>query len=190
MNAITPIDARDARDIYGAAGLAVTPAGPVLGAEVAGVDLERPLAPEQVAAIRTALLQYKVIFFRDQDISHEAHVAFGRHFGGLEGHPVLPTVPGHPLILDIVGIDGMQWTEATIGGGRASDKWHTDVTFRENPSMGGILRARTLPPLGGDTLFADTVAIWRDLPDRIKARVEGLRAEHDILRELRRPGQR
>ena len=184
MNAVTPIDARDARDVYEAAGLRVTPAGPVLGAEIAGVDLERPLEPDTVAAIRTALLQYKVIFFRDKDISHEAHVAFGRHFGELEGHPVLPHVPGHPLILDIVGVDGIQWTDETIGGGRAMDKWHTDVTFRENPSMGGILRARVLPPLGGDTLFADTAAIWRDLPDRVKTRIEGLQAEHDILRSF------
>src|SRR5689334_2267735 len=99
MNAVTPVDLHDAKDIYAAAGLAVTPAGPVLGAEIAGIDLERPLSPDQAAAIRTALLQYKVIFFRDQDISHEAHVAFGAHFGELEGHPVLPTVPGHPMIL-------------------------------------------------------------------------------------------
>src|SRR5262245_55869480 len=110
MNAPAPIDAKKARDVYVAAGLKVTPAGPVLGAEIAGVDLGRPLGPDTVAAIRTALLQYKVIWFRGQDISHEAHVAFGRHFGELEGHPVLPTVPGHPLILKIIGIDGIQWT--------------------------------------------------------------------------------
>ena len=178
MNAVTPIDLKDARDIYAAAGLTVTPAGPVLGAEIGGVDLGRPLDPDTVAAIRTALLQYKVIFFRGQDISHEAHVAFGRHFGDLEGHPVLPTVPGHPLILDIQGIDGIQFTDDTIAAGRLSDKWHTDVTFRENPSMGGILRARVMPELGGDTLFADTAAIYRDLPDRVKDRIDGLKAEH------------
>jgi taurine dioxygenase len=184
MNAVTPIDAKDARDVYEAAGLRVAPVGPVLGAEVSGVDLERPLTSEQVTAIRAALLQHKVIFFRDQDISHEAHVAFGRNFGELEGHPVLPHVPGHPLILDIVGVDGIEWTEATISGGRASDKWHTDVTFREAPSMGGILRARVMPALGGDTLFADTTAIYRDLPDRVKERIEGLQAEHDILQSF------
>ena len=147
MNAVTTIDLDNARDLYAAAGLTVAPAGPVLGAEVSGVDLERPLSPDQVAAIRAALLQYKVIFFRGQDISHEAHVAFGRYFGDLEGHPVLPTVPGFPLILDIQGIDGIQFTDDTIAAGRASDKWHTDVTFRETPSMGGILRARVMPPL-------------------------------------------
>jgi taurine dioxygenase len=184
MNAVTTIDLDNARDLYAAAGLTVAPAGPVLGAEVSGVDLERPLSPDQVAAIRAALLQYKVIFFRGQDISHEAHVAFGRYFGDLEGHPVLPTVPGFPLILDIQGIDGIQFTDDTIAAGRASDKWHTDVTFRENPSMGGILRSRVMPDLGGDTLFADTVAIYRDLPDRVKERIDGLTAEHDILQSF------
>ncbi|HEY2595420.1 MAG TPA: TauD/TfdA family dioxygenase [Chloroflexota bacterium] len=184
MNAVTPIRADEARDVYEAAGLKVTPAGPVLGAEIAGVDLGRPLEPATVAAIRTALLQYKVIAFRDQDISHEAHVAFGRHFGELEGHPVLPHVPGHPLILHIEGVDGIQWTDETIASGRGMDKWHTDVTFRECPSMGGILRMRHMPPLGGDTLFADTAAIWRDLPDRVKERIADLRAEHDILRSF------
>jgi taurine dioxygenase len=184
MNAVTTIDLDAAHDLYAAAGLTVSPAGPVLGAEIGGLDLERPLSPDQVAAIRAALLQHKVIFFRDQDISHEAHVAFGRHFGELEGHPVLPTVPGFPLILDIQGIDGIQFTEDTIAAGRASDKWHTDVTFRENPSMGGILRARVMPDLGGDTLFADTAAIYRDLPDRVKERIDGLRAEHDILQSF------
>ncbi|HEX3918100.1 MAG TPA: TauD/TfdA family dioxygenase [Caulobacteraceae bacterium] len=184
MNAVTTIDPKDARDIYGSVGLKVTPAGPVLGAEIAGVDLERPLSPELATAIRTALLQYKVIFFRGQNISHEAHVAFGRNFGDLEGHPVLPTVPGHPMILDLVGVDGIVWTDATIAGGRGADKWHTDVTFREAPSMGGILRARVLPALGGDTLFCDTAALWRDLPDRMKDRLADLTAEHDILQSF------
>ncbi|MFI4935821.1 MAG: TauD/TfdA dioxygenase family protein [Caulobacterales bacterium] len=184
MNAVTPIDLTQARDLYAAAGLTVTPAGPVLGAEISGVDLGRPLSPQAVAAIHAALLQYKVIFFRGQDISHDAHVAFGRHFGELEGHPVLPTVPGQPMILDIRGIDGIQFTKDTVAAGRMSDKWHTDVTFRETPSMGGILRMRTMPPMGGDTLFADTAAIWRDLPDRVKARIEGLKAEHDILQSF------
>jgi taurine dioxygenase len=184
MNAVKPFHREEARDLYEAAGLVVSPEGPVLGAEIAGVDLGRPLAPETVAAIHAALLQYKVIFFRDQDISYEAHVAFGRHFGALEGHPVLPHVPGHPLILHIEGVDGIQWTDETIPRGRSMDKWHTDVTFRETPSMGGILRARTLPPLGGDTLFTDTAAIWRDLPDRVKDRIADLRAEHDILQSF------
>ena len=64
---------------------------------------------------------------------------------------------------------------------RAANKWHTDVTFREAPSMGGVLRMRHMPPLGGDTLFADTAAIYRDLPQKLKDQIADLTAEHDII---------
>jgi taurine dioxygenase len=184
MNAVTQFRRRVTRGIDGTARLEISPASPVLGAEIRGLDLDRPLSPATVAALRAALLRYKVLFFRDQDISHQAHIALGRHFGELEGHPVLPHVPGHPQILHIEGVDGIQWTDETIGDGRNLDKWHADVTFRQKPSMGGILRARVLPPLGGDTLFADTAAAWRDLPDEVKLRIDGLRAEHDILQNF------
>lgn len=157
------------------------PAGPVLGAEVQGVDLRRPLAPETVADIRAGLNRHKVLFFRDQDISHDDHVRFGRYFGELEGHPVTATVPGYPEILHIEAADGLKITEKTLPIARPSNKWHTDVTFREKPSLAGILRARKLPPIGGDTIFADTAAIYADLPADVKAKLEGLQAEHDIL---------
>lgn len=178
MNAFTPITASETPDH---AGLTVTPAGTVLGAEISGVDLRQPLTPESVAAIRTALLRHKVVFFRDQDISHEDHVRFGRYFGDLEGHPVTAHVPGFPEILHIEAADGMKLREEIVPLVRAANKWHTDVTFRPAPSMGGVLRMRHMPPLGGDTLFADTAAIYRDLPDTLKARIADLKAEHDIL---------
>ncbi|PVM82263.1 TauD/TfdA dioxygenase family protein [Caulobacter endophyticus] len=178
MNALTPISPGEAPDY---AGLTVTPAGPVLGAEISGLDLTRPLEPEIVAAIRAALLRHKVVFFRDQDISHEDHVRFGRYFGDLEGHPVTAHVPGFPEILHIEAADGMKLREAIVPIVRAANKWHTDVTFRPAPSMGGVLRARTLPPSGGDTLFADTASIYADLPQPLKDRLAGLQAEHDIL---------
>jgi taurine dioxygenase len=178
MNAFTPITASEAPDY---AGLTVTPAGPVLGAEISGLDLRQPLAPEIVAAIRTALLRHKVVFFRDQDISHEDHVRFGRYFGDLEGHPVTSHVPGFPEILHIEAADGMKLREEIVPLVRVANKWHTDVTFRPAPSMGGVLRARHLPPYGGDTLFADTAAIYRDLPDKLKDQLATLSAEHDIL---------
>jgi len=167
-----------------AAEIVVTPAGPVLGAEISGVDLRQPLAPEQIAAIRAALLKHKVIFFRDQDISHDDHVRFGRYFGALEGHPVTATVPGFPEILFIEAADGMKLQENLIPIARPSNKWHTDVTFREKPSAAGILRMRKRPPLGGDTIFADTALIYADLPPDVKGKIENLDAEHDILRSF------
>lgn len=161
-----------------------TPSGPVLGAEVSGIDLRKPLEPDQVAEIREGLLTHKVLFFRDQDISHEDHVRFGRYFGDLEGHPVTAHVPGFPEILFIEAADGMKLTEELIPIARPANKWHTDVTFREFPSLAGILRMRKQPPLGGDTIFADTAAIYADLPPDVKAKIENLDAEHDILRSF------
>lgn len=178
MNAHAPIVADEVPDY---AGLTVTPVSTMLGAEISGLDLREPLTPEIVAAIRAALLRHKVVFFRDQDISHEDHVRFGRYFGELEGHPVTSHVPGFPEILHIEAADGMKLREEIVPLVRVANKWHTDVTFRAAPSMGGVLRARHLPPLGGDTLFADTAAIYRDLPQALKDRLAGLTAEHDII---------
>ncbi len=162
--------------------IVVTPISPVLGAEISGVDLSGPLSADQVAAIRAAWLKHKVLFFRDQDISHEDHVRFGRYFGELEGHPVTATVPGFPEILFIEAADGMKVTDAVLPIARPANKWHTDVTFRGKPSTAGILRIRKRPPLGGDTMFADTALIYSDLPPDVKAKIENLDAEHDILR--------
>lgn len=161
---------------------AATPIGPVLGAEISGVDLTQPLSGAEVAAIRAALLAHKVLFFRDQDISHEDHVRFGRYFGELEGHPVTATVPGFPEILFIEAADGMKVTDAVLPIARPANKWHTDVTFREKPSLAGILRMRKRPPVGGDTIFADTALIYADLPPDVKTKIENLDAEHDIIR--------
>ena len=159
----------------------VKPINPVLGAEISDIDLRQPLDAETIADIRAALLKHKVIFFRDQDISHEDHVRFGRYFGELEGHPVTAHVPGFPEILHIEAADGMKITENVLPIARPANKWHTDVTFRQKPSFGGILRARRIPAIGGDTIFADTAAIYADLPPNIKAQIELLDAEHDII---------
>ncbi len=165
-----------------AANVTIAPTGPLLGAEIGGVDLRAPLTSDEVAAIRAALLKHKVLFFLDQDISHEDHVRFGRYFGELEGHPVTKHVPGFPEILFIEAADGMKITDALFPIARPANKWHTDVTFREKPSMGGILRMRKMPPAGGDTIFADTAAVYADLPPDVKAKIENLDAEHDIIK--------
>lgn len=178
MNAHAPISVTGTPHY---AGLTVTPVSTVLGAEISGLDLCQPLTTEVIAAIRAALLRHKVVFFRDQDISHEDHVRFGRYFGELEGHPVTSHVPGFPEILHIEAADGMKLREEIVPLVRVANKWHTDVTFRAAPSMGGVLRMRDMPPLGGDTLFADTAAIYRDLPQALKDKLATLTAEHDII---------
>ena len=165
-------------------GIAILPATASIGAEIRGLDLEQPLSPEAWAILREAWLAHKVVFIRDNAVSHEAHLRLGRLFGELEGHPVIPHVPGYPEILTIRGVEGVKPTPETIEGFRAYNKWHTDVSFRARPSIASLLRARLLPPVGGDTLFADTAAAWRGLPDAVKERIENLDAEHDIVRSF------
>lgn len=165
-------------------GAALSPSTPALGAEISGLDLDRPLSSEETEFLRAAWLRYKVIFFRDQDISHESHVRLGNLFGELEGHPVIPSVDGYPEILRIEGVEGVQLTAETLAPFQAYNKWHTDVTFRQKPSIASILRARVLPPLGGDTMWADTAAAYAGLPQPVKDRIEGLEAEHDIVRSF------
>jgi taurine dioxygenase len=165
-------------------GIEILPANPVIGAEIRGLHLENPLNGEDAAILRDAWLAYKVVFVRDSDISHEAHIQLGRLFGELEGHPVIPHVPGFPEILSIRGVEGVKPTPETIEGFKAYNKWHTDVTFRQKPSIASVLRARLIPPVGGDTIFADAAAAYRGLPEAVKARIDGLEAEHDIVRSF------
>jgi alpha-ketoglutarate-dependent taurine dioxygenase len=162
-------------------GLSVTPCGPVLGAEVAGLVIGDTVAPDRAAALRALLLRHKVLFLRDLDLSHDQHLALARVWGDLEGHPVIKHVPGYPEILDIRGAEGRVEDANGDRRFRTLDKWHADVTFRAAPSMGAVLRARELPAIGGDTLWADAAAAYDGLSDEVKARIEGRTATHDLL---------
>lgn len=152
--------------------LTLVPLTPTIGAEVEGVDLARPLDGRTVSALRQALLDWKVLFFRDQDITTEQHLAFARNFGELEVHPFAPQKPGYPEVLAITHDANSRGKENT---------WHSDVTWRLEPSLGSILRALEIPPVGGDTLFADMYAAYDGLSDEVKAKVEGKVAVHDFV---------
>jgi len=152
--------------------LTLVPMTPTIGAEVEGVDLARSLDGRTVAALRQALLDWKVLFFRDQDITTEQHLAFARNFGELEVHPFAPQKPGYPEVLAITHDANSRGKENT---------WHSDVTWRLEPSLGSILRALEIPPVGGDTLFADMYAAYDGLSDEVKAKVEGKVAVHDFV---------
>mgnify|MGYP000709880360 CR=1 FL=1 len=171
---------KDVRSIQ-ASRLNVSPCGPVLGAEVAGLYASDPIDPDTALALRKLLLRYKVLFFRDLDLSYSQHLALGKVWGDLEGHPVISHVPGYPEILDIRGSEGRVEDAEGDRRFRRLDKWHTDVTFRAAPSMGAVLRARDLPPVGGDTLWVDTAAACEGLPDAIQKRIAGRTAIHDLL---------
>lgn len=158
--------------------------GPVLGAEIAGAPIGETIEDGTADTLRALLLEHKVLFFRDLDLSREAHLALGRVFGPLEGHPVIAHVPGYPEILDIRGAEGRVEDAEGDRAFRALDKWHTDVTFRAHPSLGAVLRARELPPIGGDTLWCDASAAYDGLPGSIKDRIAGLTATHDLLHDF------
>lgn len=162
----------------------IEPCGPVLGAELGGVEVGDAVDPEVAAELRALLTRYKVLFLRDLDLSHEQHLALGRVFGPLEGHPVIAHVPGYPEILDIRGSEGRVSDAASDRAFRALDKWHSDVTFRARPSFGAVLRARELPPIGGDTLWVDAAAAYEGLSDAVKARIAGRTATHDLLHDF------
>jgi len=152
--------------------LNILPLTPTIGAEVEGIDLSRPLDARTVSALRRALLDWKVLFFRDQDITTEQHLAFARNFGDLEVHPFAPQKPGYPEVLAITHDANSRGKENT---------WHSDVTWRLEPSLGSILRVLEIPPVGGDTLFADMYAAYDGLKDEVKAKVEGKVAVHDFV---------
>jgi taurine dioxygenase len=153
------------------AALTVSPLTPAIGAEIGNIDLSRPLDSETKQAIRDLLLEWKVIFFRDQNITTEQHLAFSGAFGELEVHPFAPHKKDYPEVLAITHDKDNKGRENT---------WHSDVTWRVEPSLGSVLRAIEVPSFGGDTLFADMYAAYEGLSDEVKEKIEGKRALHDF----------
>jgi taurine dioxygenase len=160
-----------------AAQIIVTRLTPHIGAEIGGVDLRDQLDPETIADIRAALNAHKVIFFRDQDLTAEQHIAFARRFGDLEIHPATPKDQANPEILRISHGPQHKGTE---------NFWHSDVTWRPEPSLGSVLRAIEVPEVGGDTLFASMEAAYETLSPAMQEWVCTLTAVHDISRVFAR----
>jgi len=154
--------------------IGVEPLTCAIGAEVSGVHLGvASRSPELVAEIRALLLKHKVLFFRDQDITRAEHVAFARHFGELEDHPVAGSDPEHPGLVRI-------YKSPDSPNDRYENAWHTDATWREKPPFGCVLRCVECPPVGGDTMWANMALAYERLPDEIKVQIAGLRARHSI----------
>ena len=148
-----------------------------IGAELSGVCIS-DLDEDEIAEIKEAWLDHKVLVFRNQNITREQHIAFGRIFGDLEIHPFAPNADGYPEIVKIISNDKVQY---------AASNWHSDVTWRQEPSMGSILRGRTIPAVGGDTSFANAAEAYNRLDPDVKNRVDALYAIHDFTRTF---GQR
>jgi taurine dioxygenase len=161
-------------------GLKIRRLAGALGAVVSGVDLSQELPEATIAAIRQALLDHQVIFFRDQALSPERQVAFGARFGPLNIHPYVAGMAGHPEVMEVVKEPEER---INFGGG-----WHSDMSFLERPAIGSILYAVETPEFGGDTLFASQAAAFEALSPGLQATLEGLSAVHSAAREYSSQG--
>lgn len=145
-----------------------------IGAELSGVNLAEAVSNDDLfGAIKHALLQHKVLFLRDQDISRADHVAFAQRFGQLEDHPVAGSDPENPGLVRI-------YKDENSPPDFYENSWHADTTWREAPQMGAVLRCITCPPVGGDTMWANMERAYEDLADHIKDTIAPLKARHSI----------
>ncbi|MFJ9360343.1 TauD/TfdA dioxygenase family protein [Streptomyces mirabilis] len=150
--------------------LGVHPLTPHIGAEITGVDLSHPIGADLADELRQALLEWKVIFFRDQrDFGPEDHAALAGLWGEPEANPFFPKG-------DRAGVSRLAKDAMAVGN---ENIWHSDHSFMAAPALGSVLRAVEIPASGGDTLWADMGAAYDNLPDATKQRIEGLTAEHD-----------
>ncbi|MCP3017653.1 TauD/TfdA dioxygenase family protein [Cupriavidus basilensis] len=145
-----------------------------IGAELTGVKLADAIHDGDLfAEIRAALIRHRVVFLRGQDMTRAEHVAFARRFGELEDHPVAGSDPEHPGLVRI-------YKNPDQPNDRYENAWHSDATWREAPPFGCVLRCVECPPVGGDTMWANMVLAYENLPDHIKSQIAGLRARHSI----------
>jgi alpha-ketoglutarate-dependent sulfate ester dioxygenase len=139
-----------------------------IGAEITGVDTGTELGDDAIAQIRRALLEHKVVFLRDQSLNYRRQVAFAERLGPLTlGHPTLASPPDQPLLEEI---DSAKGTRA--------NHWHTDVTFVDRPPAFTLLHGVVIPPVGGDTIWANTVTAYQSLPAELRDLADRLRIVH------------
>lgn len=151
----------------------MTDLSPSIGSVVEGVSLAEPLDAELFGLLDAALVERKVLFFRGQHLSPEQQRDFAAHWGTLESHPFFREVSEQGQQAEVVRLE----KDDQVGG--YENIWHSDVSWRREPSLGSVLRAVEVPPTGGDTLWADMAAAYDNLTDAMKERIDGLTAEHD-----------
>ena len=185
MSIVTAIRPGTNRDRFAYQHINVAPVTPTIGAEISGVDLREPLTPEQAADIQKALHDWRVVFFRDQDISNDQLKAFGRAFGPLTpAHPIANGLEDHPEIWErkVDEYRTRRERNTALPPGREPPRdykgWHIDITFVANPNRYSILHGVEIPPYGGDTLFSNLIAAYEGLSAPIRALIDGLQAVH------------
>lgn len=151
--------------------LELKPVAGALGAEIHGLDLSRELTEDSCLQLRKLLNEYEVIFFRDQDISPARQKALALSFGPLQTHPAYATVDGFPEITIL---------ESTPDNPSKIEAWHSDMTFREHPPMGTVLKSVIVPARGGDTLWSSMTAAYEGLSRPMQKFLTGLTAVHDF----------
>ncbi len=149
----------------------IAPVAASLGVEVSGIDLSSPLDQEQVKALRALLNEHEVIFFRDQDIAPAMQKTLALSFGPLQTHPAYDTVEGFPEITIL---------ESTPEAPTKIEAWHSDMTFRQHPPMGTVLKSVIVPAKGGDTLWSSMTAAYNGLSTPMQKMLAGLSAVHDF----------
>ncbi len=150
----------------------LVPQGRVIGAEIHGVDLSRPLSAALREELNRALLEWKVLFFRGQSLTSAQQRDFAANWGELETNPLLARGSSDDVVRFDKGAGGTPTFE---------NVWHADVTFRERPALGAVLQLHEVPPSGGDTMWADMAAAYDNLPETVKARIDGAWAVHDFI---------
>jgi taurine dioxygenase len=145
-----------------------------LGAEIHGVDMAQELGDNVVAAIRQALLDHLVIFFRDQKLSPERYMAFAQRFGQPIEYPFVKGIDGFPQIIEVKKLP-----HETLNFGGV---WHSDTTYLDAPPMGSMLYALEVPPQGGDTIFANQYMAYDTLSDGLKQVLGPLRGVSDSMK--------
>lgn len=151
--------------------VSVRPLAGALGAEVSGLDLSAVPTAERDQLIRSLLNEHQVIFFRDQDINPAQQKALAEVFGPLQSHPAYETIEGFPEITIL---------ESTAEKPTKIEVWHSDMSFREHPPMGTVLKAVVVPERGGDTLWASMTAAYDSLSETMQRFLGGLTAVHDF----------
>ncbi|MCO8126023.1 TauD/TfdA family dioxygenase [Acidimicrobiia bacterium EGI L10123] len=149
--------------------LDVRPLSGSLGAEVRGIALA-DATPADAEAIHQLLLEHMVLFFPDQHLNPDEHIAFGRHFGTLESHPNLAFESERPEFFEL---------RAEDGAGAIADEWHSDISFEANPSRFAILQVKECPEVGGDTMWANSAKAYDELSPPLRDLCDGLTALHD-----------
>src|SRR5258708_4752699 len=155
--------------------ITITRLTPALGATVEGVTLAEELPRQSIDRLGELLVEHQILFFRRQPLTPQQQCRFAKYFGDLHIHPIYPVLPELPEIMVIDTHEGFL---------PDNDNWHTDVTFSPTPPLAGILAAKQLPTVGGDTLWSSNLAAYEALSAPLKRQLEGLTPEHSVIKSF------